>query len=174
MTSFKKELLLNILVGVILAIIFAVSLFYFSQDIIYYSNQVREVRKALLQRAVDLSSLAFIKNQYDQKGKFYLTILKNLIPSRDQLLLDLSKEIQAIASGAESFGVSFLEEKPAENNRLGVVVLGINLKMNLEDFKKFLENVGKFRYILVIDNFSLNKEAEDRYQISMRARTFFR
>lgn len=173
MDSFKKQLLVQIVIGFVIFIALIGGLLFFGSNIKDYSAKIDVARQDLIARSVSLSSLATLRTQYNTKAKDYLTIINNLVPVRDQLI-NFSREAQGLASDVEGFGFSFLGESQATAESFGAISFTINLQATIPQLIKFLENVEKFRYLATVENLTLNRQPDSFYQIPVKGKVFFK
>lgn len=174
MDSFKKQLLIQLSVGLIILAAVTVGLFFFGGNIKDYSERIKIARQDLVSRSLSLSSLAALRIQYNTKGRDYLGFLQSYVPSRDQLI-NLSRDVQTLASGVSSFGFSFSGENEPTDGVLGVINFTANLRATIPQLISFLDNVGRFKYFMTVDNFSLTGVTDGGiFQVPVRGRVFFR
>lgn len=173
MDSFRKQIIFQVVIGlIILAALFA-GLIFFGSNIRNYSVRINSARGELLERSASLSSLASVRNQYKTKAENYLNILNNIIPSRDQLI-NFAREVQAVTDDVSGFGFTFVSENPPTANSFGIINFVINLQATIPQFRKFLENIENFKYIVTIENFGLSRQSGETFQIPIRGQVFFK
>ena len=102
----------------------------------------------------------------------YKIILNNVVPKEDNLL-NLSKDLQAVASknGLE-YGFSFVGESKPSGGDLGSISFSLNLAGTLEQFLKFIYDMRGFKYANVIEGVSFNG-SEYKGTMGLRGKIFF-
>lgn len=162
---------LSISLGVIGALVLVILLF--GLQISRLSEKIAATRAELNERSVALNSLASLRSDFSLKGQSYLNVLYNVIPQKDELI-DLSKDFQVIAQeDSLNYGFTFLGETPPSGNILGSVKFNLSLGGTLSKLLNFLKNMENFRYLISLENVSINRGSEGM-KMDIRGSVFFR
>ncbi len=166
----KVTVKLSISLGIIAVLVLGIIFFGFRVDSL--SEKVITTRQELGERSRSLQSLASLRSDYSTKGQSYLNVLYNVIPEKDELI-DLSKNFQVIAQeGQLDYGFTFLGENPPIAENLGSVKFSLSLGGSLNELLSFLKNLENFRYLISLENVSLNRA--DRMRMNIRGDVFYR
>jgi hypothetical protein len=173
MESFKKQIFTQLAIGLIVLAALIAGLVFFGSNIKDYSERISEGRQELFERSRALSSLASIRNQYETKAKTYLGLLYNIIPQRDQLI-NFSRDLRTAAGEVESFGFSFVSESSPTVDSLGVISFNVTIQTTISRLTEFIKNLEKFKFLVMIDSLSIERQRGDVFQAPFRGRVFFR
>ena len=173
MQKFKKKFLINI--GITLGIVLAMVLFLFLfRSLLRKSSEkVRASKIEINNRSNAIQRLAFLKGQFSKTASPYLNVLYSVIPPKDELI-NFSKELQVIAASENlTFSFSFLGENASTGEDLGSVSFSVNVTgQSIDEIFDFIEKLERFRFLIKLENFSINSDSGFRATIG--GRVFFR
>ena len=173
MDSFKKQVIIQLVIGLIILAALVSGIIFFGSNIKDYSLKIKQGRQELLERSLALSSLARIRSQYDTKAKDYLNLIYNIIPQRDQLI-NLPRDLRIGVGEVESFGFNIVKETQATPDSFGVLNFNVTIQANISKVVDFMRNLEKFKYLIVVDNLNLERQKGEIFQASFEGRAFFR
>ena len=145
--EFSRRLLL--LVGTVLAICIAAIfiMLFLSYNIKNNAVTVQNYRKELKSRMNASLSILSLKSDFE-RAKPYFKVFENILPIRDQLIA-FPKEISFFAQKNKvDVAVSFGAETPATGSAPGSVRFGIRAQGSYENILKFMQEVGRGKYII--------------------------
>ncbi len=133
---------------------------------------ISQKHNILTTRYNSLRSLASLRSEFE-KAKPYFSLLENILPPRDQLLV-FSNELENLAkkSGLE-FGFTFGEEKSASGKEPGYISFRLTLAGSYEGFASFLKSVESSRYFVNFSNVDIAKKG-DGFSAILNGKVFFR
>ncbi len=173
MKTFHKKLVTELTISLVAIGVISIGLLFFGFNISKFSKKVVTVRQELVERSASLQSLAVLRSEYSSKGEPYLNVLHNIIPLKDELI-DLSKDFQSLAAKERiDYGFTFIGETPATSNSLGSVRFNLSLGGSLDKLISFIENLQNFRYLVNLENISINK-GELQMGMNVKGSVFFR
>ncbi len=172
MNGFYRKLWFNLGVACLVLIAGFSGWWFFKANIIKSVAKIIEMNRELASRSFTIESFASLRTQLIA-ARDYKIILNNIVPKEDDLL-NLSKDLQAVASknGLE-YGFSFVGETKPSGSELGSINFSLNLSGTLEQFLQFIYDLRSFKYINVIDGLSFNG-AQGKGTMGLRGRIFFR
>jgi hypothetical protein len=173
--DFKKLLLINI--GIIVLII-ALSFFlfkYFSNAINQKAEEIKNMRNSVFLFNQSLSNLAKLK-EISPRVDLYKNKLDLLLPSKD-VLIDLPRWIDDAAQASQvkvNFNFKSGGQNPDKDNP-GFEVFIIDISGPLLNIEKFLFTIekGSPQFLLSIDSFNISQLDANNYQFSGSGRAFF-
>ena len=138
--------------------VLVIGIILFGLNIKSSTKKIAAARGELAVRTISLRSLASLRADYANKAQSYLNVLYNVIPQKDELI-DLSKDIQAIASADNlEYGFTFVGETQPTEADLGFVKFNLKLGGDLTGLLNFLKNIDYFRYLIDVGSVSINRE----------------
>ncbi|MEX1014285.1 MAG: hypothetical protein WDZ80_03955 [Candidatus Paceibacterota bacterium] len=173
-SKFTKKLLIEI--GVMTAILFPLFLgiVFFKSQISNAVEKVNQGKTEVQQKTRSLNELVILRNQYNSFARDYLSVIYNIIPSRDDLI-DLSQEFESIANNSNvGFGFSFLGETDNALGELGYINFRLTISGNsINEVTELIEEIEEFRYLTIIDRVSI-QERKNEIQSNVEGRVFYR
>ncbi len=180
--SITKKILTQ--AGIAIAIIIPLFLgsLYLRSIISKTSSRIIHSRKEFAQKSASLSTLVKLQSQYKNFGRDYLQVLYNTIPQKDDLI-NISGQFQRIAAEYNlGFGFSFSGEKEASQNDLGYISYSIRITgNNIEQIKKFIDELNEFQYLNKVHSLSINKEKigegdnqRSKIEATLKGQVYFR
>ncbi len=188
MTTYKKELILNISIGFLIIIFLLIGIFYFSNNFRKNIDNVVFARQEILSKSLNLSSFASIKNTYETKVKDNLILLEKYLLTQNDFDKFLN-DIQLIASklNLDSFNINFLtkksdsdflaieqEKQQSKTNKLNSISYNINLTTDFDKFLVFLEFFEKTNYLKNIELINVNEKENGKYSFLIQGRLYYR
>lgn len=174
MSSFKKQLTIQLAIAAGVILVLSVALSVFSGNIRAAIDELAALRSDLASRAASLESLAKLQTQYTRKAKAYSESLAQAVPKKEDLI-GLSKDFQSLAGQArvdQSFG--FTGETPASGGNLGFLSFQISATGELANLSRFLSSVENFRYLTKVESLGIAPDPANGQKLSIRGRIFFR
>lgn len=173
MKTFRKKLVTELIISLVAVGVISIGLLFFGFNISKFAKKVVATRQELTERSASLQSLAILRSEYSSKGEPYLNVLYNIIPLKDELI-DLSKDFQSLAAKERiDYGFTFIGEIPATSNNLGSVRFSLSLGGGLDRLINFIKNLQNFRYLVNLENISINK-GELQMRMNVKGSVFFR
>ncbi len=175
MAYFYKNLIVEVIIAAILILAFGGGILFFRARISDLAEQTLKTRQVLAERSSSLQLYSSLRTQYDSKGKKYLNVLQNIVPTRDQLI-DLRQEFQSLAARENlDFGFTFFpgDETTAASGELGAIKFNLNLKGGLDELLNFIHSLEKFRYLITLESFTMNRQGSS-IQMAIKGQVYFR
>ncbi len=174
MNHFRKNLTVEISIAVIVIAAFGAGILFFRAKIASSTEQIIKMRHDLSERNSSLQLYSALHSQYDSKAKNYLNVLYNIIPTRDQLI-DLRQEFQSLAAKEKlDFGFAFFSgDEASARGETGIVKFDLNLKGDLDQLINFIQSLEKFRYLITLDSFTMNRQGST-IQMIIKGQVYFR
>jgi Tfp pilus assembly protein PilO len=149
MNNFYKNLLKHNVFYLAGIAVLAVLLFFVYSNIQDSVSKIKIERNALASKSGALSSLASLQEDFE-KAKPYLTLLENILPPRDQLLV-FSNELSGIAKqNGLDFGFTYGEEKASTDTTPGSLNFKISVNGSYNGIAGFLRALETERYFIDI------------------------
>lgn len=160
MNNFYKNLLKHNTFYLIGILALAALLFFTYASIQDLVTKIDQERSALASKSNALSSLASLRGDFE-KAKPYLSLLENILPPRDQLLV-FSNELEGLAQKNNlQFGFTYGEEKPSTITVPGSLAFKISLTGNYDGITAFLKALENERYFIDISNVDDSRKGDD-------------
>lgn len=156
--EFKKHL--SIIIGIPLAIclILIISLFYFSSNITRLVDKIKQAQTSLYSKTEMAGSLALLR-QDSEKVKYYSAELENILPDRDQLLIDFSNDLNIIAKQNQiDFNLILGQEILKTSAELGGIDFTVISQGSFDNFLNFLEALKKNKYFIKFKSIDINRQ----------------
>ena len=153
MNNFRQELIKKILIALLALIIPIGTLFFLIWDINHRTEATAEKRQKLADHSEKLSLYAKLQNQFLEADS-YTSILKNVLPGRDQLL-DFQKEMKRLASQeGVNFGFSFGNETPPSSGTAGRMAFDIVTGGPFYKIFSFIKIIEESRFLIDFKSFN--------------------
>ncbi|MCL5017103.1 MAG: hypothetical protein M1155_00345 [Patescibacteria group bacterium] len=160
MNNFYKNLLKHNVFYLAGIIVLAIVLFFLFNNVQDSVSKIKVERAALIAKSSALSSLASLRGDFE-KAKPYLTLLENILPPRDQLLI-FSNELEGLAKQNNlGFGFTYGEEKQSSGNVPGSLAFKISLTGSYSGITNFLKSLETERYFIDIVNVDESRKGDD-------------
>jgi len=173
MSYFKKALITEITISLIIIIALLWSVLFFRSKISGSTAQIIDDRIKLIERSESLKTFNLLQSQYNSKGRSYLNVLHNFIPSEDKLI-HLGNELRLLAGDLdlESGWIGFDNIEPATPTDLGSASFSFRVKGN--EMKNLFEFIQSLEYPLAVDSFRISRAGPQLEIFPLRGRTAFR
>ncbi|MBU4348275.1 type 4a pilus biogenesis protein PilO [Patescibacteria group bacterium] len=172
MNIFYKNLLRHNIFYLLGILALAGILFFLKVDIKNSVLEITQKRNALAVRTNSLSSTAELEADFKQASS-YFSLLDNILPSRDNLLL-FSKEIEDLAvKNKLEFGFTFGVETLANEKEPGSLCFRMVLTGSYDSFVSFLKDIETSRYFMNFNNIDITKKG-DGFSGIINGTVFFR
>lgn len=159
MKKFCKNLFKHNLFYLLSILILVGLLFFLRVDIKNTVLEINQKRDDLTMRSSSLSSAAELKADF-KKASEYFSLLENILPSRDNLLL-FSKELEYLAANNDlEFGLTFGKETLSKSQEPGSLYFRLVLVGGYDNFVSFLKDMEKGRYFIDFNNIDITKKGE--------------
>lgn len=173
MNNFKKKLLIELSIVILIVLALASGIWFFGSNVQRYSEEIVDLRAELARKSTAIDSLARLRADYDVKAKNYLAFLYSRIPLKDQLI-NLPREYRFLASQANlQYGFAFGEEVSGNENTLPSVKVNLNVSGQMNQLFNFIRSLGQFRYLNTLDSVSLTSQGGGA-SMTIMGRVFFR
>jgi len=173
MTPTQKGIAVQISVALGMVGVLVLGVVFFGLNIKSSTRKIVSAREELAARTISLQSLASLRADYANKARAYLNVLHNIVPQKDELI-DLSKDIQAVASASNlEYGFTFIGENQPTADALGFVKFNLKLGGSLTNLLNFLKNIQNFRYLIDIESVSIYRE-ESLMRMNLVGSVYFR
>ncbi|MEX0689986.1 MAG: hypothetical protein WD471_01415 [Candidatus Paceibacterota bacterium] len=173
-SKFTKKLLTEIGVALAVIIPLIVGIFYLRSTVENKVIAINDYREEIATKISQINSLVNLRSQYNDFASDALTLMRNKIPTKDQLI-NISQDFEALAQTERvGFGFSFLGETEPSESSLGFISFRLNI--NGDTFTQILSLIDKienFKYLTRIDKVSI-QTSEGGLDASMEGRVFFR
>lgn len=173
-TKFTKKLLTEI--GIALAVILSliVGVFYFRSTIERKVVAVNDYREELATKTNQINSLVNLRRQYNNFASDALNLMRDTIPSKDQII-NISQELEALGrSEGVGFGFSFLGETDPTESSLGNISFRLNVSGDtLDQILNLVERIENFRYLIKIDRVNIQTN-NNQFNSTIEGKVFFR
>lgn len=174
MNNFRKRLTVELSVSLLILAALLSGIFFFRSNIVDYTQKIIDARKLLASRTTAVGQLADLRLQYNNKASSYMNVLRNIIPSYDQLI-NLNRDLQSLAtqSGVD-YGFAFGGETPKTAQTLGSIAFDLTISSgSLDSLLNFVKSLQNLRYLSSIDNISM-KSDKDELTFFIKGRVFYR
>jgi len=173
MTPAQKQITVQVSIALGVIGILVLGIVLFGVNISSSTAKIVAAREEIATRTISLQSLASLRADYTNKARAYLNVLHNIVPQKDELI-DLSKDIQAIASADNlEYGFTFIGENQPTGSDLGFVKFNLRLGGTLPNLLSFLKNIQNFRYLVDIESATLYRE-ESLMRMNLTGSVYFR
>jgi Tfp pilus assembly protein PilO len=173
MGNFRKRLLTDLSIALIILVAFLGGIVFFRASIKKTTEKIVNLRKALVEKTSAIGSLVNLRQQ-SVAAQGYLNFLYSIVPTKDQLI-DLPRDFQSLAS-QEKLGLGFSfggENAPAPPN-LGSVSFKLSIRgSSFDQLFRFIQRLQNFKYLSSIDNLSIRK-LDSELEMEITGRVFFR
>jgi Tfp pilus assembly protein PilO len=160
MNNFYKNLLKHNIFYLAGILALAALLFFIYTNIQDMVSKISQERTTLISKSNALSSLASLQGDFE-KAKPYLSLLENILPQRDQLLI-FSNELEGMAKqNSLDFGFTYGEEKPSTEFMPGSLAFKISLTGSYDGITNFLKSLETERYFIDIASVDESKKGDD-------------
>ncbi|MCL4403955.1 hypothetical protein M1432_01245 [Patescibacteria group bacterium] len=174
MENFKKRLVLDLSVAVLVIVALAAGLAFFKGNIDNYLERIAQGRSLLLSRTEAANQLALLQTQYNSSIESDLNTLNNIVPTYDSLI-NLNSEFQSLAAANHlGYGFSFAGQTAPNGASLGS--LGYNITVTSADLNglmTFLKSLTGFHDLSSVDNVSLHT-SNGQLNLAVNGRVFYR
>lgn len=160
MNNFYKNLLKRNTFYLLGILALAALLFFIYTNIQDSVLKISQERSALVSKSNALSSLASLRGEFE-KAKPYFSLLENILPPRDQLLV-FSKELEGLAKKNNlNFGFTYGEEKLSTDKEPGYIAFRISVTGGYAGLTNFLKSLEIERYFIDISTVDASKKGDD-------------
>jgi Tfp pilus assembly protein PilO len=158
MTSFRQELTRKILITFLIILIPVGILVFLGSDISRRAESAMIGRQQLANKSEGLALFASLQNQ-SKEADAYITILQNVLPSRDQLF-DFQREMERLAvQDGVGLGFSFQNETPATASEVGRAGFNLVVEGSLYKVLSFIKLVEEGRFLVNFKSFDFSGAA---------------
>lgn len=175
MTHFRRNLLIEISIALVVIIALIWGVFFFRKRISNAATDIMDSREKISGRLESLKLFNFLQSQYTSKGSRYLSNLHNFIPSYTELF-ELAREFEVISTQAgldPQPGIDLIVDEEATATNIGRVQFNFTVRGNIENIFRFVQMLQNFHYLMTIDSFNLDRR-ESKVLMSIRGHIFFR
>jgi Tfp pilus assembly protein PilO len=159
MKKFYRNLLKHNIFYLSGILVLAGLLFFLRVDIKNTVLEIDQKSSDLAMRSTSLSSAAELKADF-KEASLHFSLLENILPSRDNLLL-FSKELEDLAANNNlEFGLTFGAETLAKEREPGNLCFRMVLTGGYDDFVNFLKDMERGRYFVDFNNIDITKNDE--------------
>ncbi len=152
--EFKRELLIQVVMTVVLLAGVATILFYLGSRISTASQRIYRTRTENALLNSEVAQISNLRGQ-EQEAKQYESQLSSTLPSKSNVLV-LSNTIDAIGTrDGVNVAFQFGAEGQKSANNLNYVEFEISVQGSYANITKFVQDVENSSYYLAIDNMSL-------------------
>ncbi len=174
MDHFKKRLIVELIVAVIIIAALFAGIFFFKGNVDDYIGRIAQARALLTSRTQAANNLALLERQYNGEVVGDLNELYNIVPTYDSLI-NLNAELQSMAVPYKlGYGFSFAGQNPPSGDNLGS--LGYNLTVtsgNINDLLSFLKALTNFHDLGSVDNVSVHTSS-GQLNLAVNGHIFYR
>jgi len=158
--NFKKRLLIVITISLGICLILTLALFFVGSDIGQKVINIQELRGNLLFRTGLTNSLAILSQQ-SEEAKNYEVPLKNILPSRDQLI-SFPKNIVSLAKQNNlNLNTTLGQGKYLYNGEAQQTDFTISGRGSFENFVSFLKNLESSQYFTKFKTIDITGQDKD-------------
>ena len=176
MSQFRKSLMIEILIALIIVGALLGGIFFFRGKIGDAAKAVIATRQQLFERQESLKSFNLLKTQHDGKARQYINNINNLLPKYEELI-NLQQEFENFTATAgldPRPGLTYIGEETATPASLGRVKYNLTVRGDRTDqVFNFVQSLQRFRYLMTIDSFTLDRQGS-RVLMNIKTQVFFR
>lgn len=155
MASFRQELTRKISITLLIVLIPVGILAFLGSDIAHRAESAMVERQQLINKSEGLTLFANLQNQ-SKEAESYITILQNVLPSRDQLF-DFQKEMERLAvQDGVGLGFSFQNEIPPTASEVGRAGFNLVVEGSLFKVLSFVKLVEEGRFLVNFKSFDFS------------------
>lgn len=152
MSNFKQEFVKKLLIAFLIIAVPLAGLIFLGWDINRRAQEIKKQRQELADRSAKLSLFAQLQSQ-STKAEPYFSILKNILPGRDQLL-DFPREMENLANQeGVGFGFTFGSEVPPSAEQPGWMNFTIVIQGSLPKIFRFIKAIENSRFLVNFRSF---------------------
>lgn len=141
-------------------------------DVSSQTQKIRMQRETLVNRTQAVSTLANLQSDFNESQK-YLSILENILPTRDQLI-DFPRELEIAARNQNlGFGFSFGNEKSPSNSEPGATSFSVTLQGTQTQIFNFVRFLEQSRFLIRFLTLDMNRAGEV-FNTTVRGEVFFK
>lgn len=171
--SFRKKLLIRL--GAALAIILGLLTFIMvlNSDLNKRLSRLNDYKAELQSREAAIGLLTQLKSDAERAEPFF-SVLKNSLPSRDDLVL-FPRELERFAKQYEvDFGFSFGEEAVGSASSPSAVKFTIVLEGQYDNLLAFLKAVEQSRYYIRLSSIDISRKEEGKFGLISSGEVYIR
>lgn len=133
---------------------------------------ILEERGEIASKATAMESLALLRSDSEKSGP-YISILENILPTKDQLII-FSRDWDSLAKGRHlSFGFNFGKETAPTASEPGSNEFRAVVSGPYAELVNFLKDVKKSRYLVKFVNVDIIEKGKE-FEMSISGSVFFR
>ncbi|MBI5079545.1 hypothetical protein HZB06_02685 [Candidatus Wolfebacteria bacterium] len=168
--DFKKRLTINIGISSAIFVLMLASFFFIGGDIAARAEKIKQLRGEINFRSQANQSLALLRRDA-QKASAYVSVLDDILLSRDQLL-DFPRQIEKLAfQDNVSFSFGFGAETPKNGADFGAINFSASSAGSFDNLVIFLKHIENSGYFMKIESFDLQRKERD-FQGSFSGKIF--
>lgn len=171
--NFRKRLMIAIALTLGLILVLGATIFFLGTDIQKRAEKISLMRADLSFRTKAIESLAELRSDFD-KSKPYEMQLKNMLPTRDQLV-NFSRDFNVIANQNKiNLNLSFQGggQAASETATLQKTDFLITTQGSFSNLLNFLKATGKSRYFIKTNSLDLTAQGGDNFNITINGHVF--
>ncbi len=171
--NFRKRLIIATAVTLGLILVLGAAVFFLGADIQKRAEKISLTRADLSFRTKAIESLAELRSDFD-KSKSYEAELKNMVPTRDQLV-SFSRDFNVIANQNKiNLNLSFQGggRTASETATLQKTGFSITTQGSFDDLLNFLKAAVKSRYFIKTNSLDLTAQGENNFNIAINGQVF--
>ncbi|MBN2197603.1 type 4a pilus biogenesis protein PilO [Candidatus Wolfebacteria bacterium] len=168
--NFKKRLLINISIPLVICFVLIASLIFLSSNISQKTEKIKQQKGELSFHLQSTESLALLSKDFE-KSKKYIAQLESILPDRDKLIT-LPRNIGVIANQSQiDLNSTLGKEESSQNQQLRETDIVMNGQGPIDNFINFLKAVENSLYLIKFNEFDLSRTGEE-FKISIKGRVF--
>ncbi|MFB6212273.1 MAG: hypothetical protein ABEI53_00435 [Candidatus Magasanikbacteria bacterium] len=171
--QFKKNLWKQLGIAGALIIPLGITLVFLRTEIKESTAKAIETQKRARKNAKILSNLSQLKSQYKNSAKNYLSVIENVLPSKNKLI-NISKRYQNLAESQNiNFGFSFIKEQEPTNSKPGFIKFQISASSKkIDNIIKFAEELEDYRFITTVQDIQI-KKASAQFESKITGKVYY-